>query len=142
MAELTPTFPTGAHDWAAFILIVALGLFKLDRGTVMARRARYVDRLGLSFIVFDLAFSVTFLLNGASILYPDYTSRSAVFWFTFVLLFSAMAWQWIEVRIAAGQRIHAAVSGTTEIGDTWEPGDPDRRNGEPGRRLVDYERTG
>lgn len=132
--DLDPTWPHGAHVWASFTLLVLLGLFKLDRGTIMLRRARYVDRFGASIITFDLVFGVTFLFSSLRMLYPPLARNDVLFWATLVPLFAAMTWQWIEVRIAIAQRLEVALAGATAEHDQWEPGDPERRVGPADRR--------
>jgi hypothetical protein len=132
---LVPTWPDSSRAIAAFVLIFLMGLFKLDRGTLMKRRSAYIDHFGASIITFDLVFAVTFLAGSVEALYPRIGDNGLVFWATLIPLFLALAWQWIEIRIAAHERIAVSMGGPSAHG--WQPGDPDRRGPLPGRRASD-----
>lgn len=133
-----PTWPNSLHTWAVFAFSLALAIFKLDRGTLMWRRSSYVDRFGASIITFDLVMGATFLIVAAQSLYPRLQQSETVFWSLLLPLGLAMFWQWIEIRLATRERVHVAVAGVPVTGSTWQPGDPDRRSGKPGRRVTDH----
>jgi hypothetical protein len=118
-----------------------MGLFKLDRGTTMRRRAVYVDRFGASIITFDLVFALTFIAGSIETLYPALAQNEVVFWATLVPLFLAMVWQWIEIRLAPHERIVVSMAGPNAE-TTWKPGDPDRRSGKERRRNPPLMREG
>jgi hypothetical protein len=132
---LIPAWPHGTHAWIGFVLILVMALFKLDRGMLMYRRATYVDPFGASIITFDLVFAATFFFVDLEALYPGLKTTRGVFWVTLVPLSLAMLWQWAEIRLVEHERIVVSMGGPET--DGWQPGDPDRRNGLPGRRITD-----
>lgn len=133
--DLAPIWPDTAHSWAQLALITGMAVFKLDRGTLMKRRAAYVDRFGASIIAFDLVFGVTLLITAARLLVPRLQGSGVLFWATLVPLFLVMGWQWLEVRHAARERLHVAMAGAVAT-SPWQPGDPDRRTGPADRRRA------
>jgi hypothetical protein len=65
-----PRWPVGFDAWEGFATLVIIGLFKVDRGLMMMRRARVIDRLGWSIIIFDLTMGGLFLISMFWSLYP------------------------------------------------------------------------
>jgi hypothetical protein len=137
--DLDPTWPSGTQAWLAFALILGMGLFKLDRGLLMKRRAAYVDRFGASVITFDLVFGATLLVSTVTVLFPRLRTFDVIFWLTIAPLFVVMAWQWVEIRLASRDRVHVAMAGTISAAP-WSEGDPDRRL--EFRRVEDRELRG
>jgi hypothetical protein len=139
---ITPHWPSGFDRWESFLTLVIIGLFKLDRGTIMYRRARVIDRLGWSIIVFDWTMGALFLISMFWTLYPDtrygpWLPRAIV-----LILLVTTIWQWLEIRKASPVRVDLVAAGANG-GTVYRPADDqpiltDRRNGLPGRRITDF----
>jgi hypothetical protein len=134
---LIPHWPSGFDAWEGFLTLLIIGLFKLDRGTIMYRRAKVIDRLGWSIIVFDWVMGGLFVVSMFWSLYPG--TRYAP-WFPRVivlLLLVTTVWQWLEIRRASSVRVELVAAGANG-GSIYHPDESypavDRRTGPPDRR--------
>jgi hypothetical protein len=119
---ITPHWPSGFDRWESFLTLVIIGLFKLDRGTIMYRRARVIDRLGWSIIVFDWTMGALFLISMFWTLYPDtrygpWLPRAIV-----LILLVTTIWQWLEIRKASPVRVDLVAAGANG-GTVYRPDD-------------------
>ena len=138
-ASLIPEMPSGFDAWETFIVIAALGLFKLYRATVLKRRSHHIDRFGWSIILFDYAFAVVFLVSITFTLYPGLRhitmSRGLL-----LLLLAVTIWQAWEVWRADTARVDVTVGGTNGTPGDDAPPSQERRTHY--RRLEDRQVRG
>jgi hypothetical protein len=117
---LIPHWPSGFDAWEGFATLVIIGLFKVDRGLMMMRRARVIDRLGWSIIIFDLTMGGLFLISMFWSLYPSTAFRP---WFprlTVLALLITTVWQWFEIRRASAVRVDLVAAGANG-GSVYHP---------------------
>jgi hypothetical protein len=119
---LVPHWPSGFDAWEGFFTLLIIGLFKLDRGSIMYRRARVIDRLGWSIIVFDWVMGGLFIVSMFWSLYPDtryapWLPRAVV-----LLLILTTIWQWLEIRRASAVRVDLVAAGANG-GSVYRPAD-------------------
>jgi hypothetical protein len=131
---ITPQWPQGFDGWETVVVLAIVGMFKMDRGRIMHHRARFIDRLGWSIIVFDVVFGGLLLLRILWSLYPETALQP---WFPrvgSVVLVSVAMWQWRLVRKAPQVRVDQVAAG--DAAATASPVYPeiDRRQGPPDRR--------
>jgi hypothetical protein len=140
---LVPHGPSGFDAWEGFLTLLIIGLFKLDRGTIMYRRARVIDRLGWSIIAFDWVMGGLFVVSMFWSLYPDtrygpWLPRAIV-----LLLILTTVFQWWEIRRASTARVDLVAAGANG-GSIYHPDEPapltDRRV--TYRRVEDRELRG
>jgi hypothetical protein len=105
---------------------------------MMMRRARVIDRLGWSIIIFDLTMGGLFLISMFWSLYPGTAFRP---WFprlTVLALLITTVWQWFEIRRASSVRVDLVAAGANG-GSVYHPEDDayegvERRVGPSDRR--------
>ena len=131
----TPHWPEGFDRWESFVTILLLALFKIDRGTIMRRRAPVIDAFGWSIIIFDWVFGAVFMISVFWTLYPDTRLAPWGTRVTVAALLVVTLWQWAMVRRATQDRVELVASGVTN-GNHWQPGDPERRTGAADRRVA------
>jgi hypothetical protein len=143
-SALVPHWPSGFDAWEGFLTLLIIGLFKLDRGTIMYRRARVIDRLGWSIIAFDWVMGGLFIVSMFWSLYPDTRYAPWLPRAIILLLISTTIWQWLEIRRASTVRVDLVAAGANG-GSVYRPADEppvltDRRSWY--RRAEDRELRG
>ena len=137
--HFVPEWPAGFDRWESFIVILALGLFKFYRATVLKRRSHYIDRFGWSIILFDYVFAFVFCVSILFSLYPELRhiniSRGML-----LLLLGVTIWQAAEVWRADTARVEITVGGTNGTPGDDAPPSQERRTHY--RRLEDRQLRG
>lgn len=147
-AWLTPAWPDSFDDQELLVYVLFYALMKSDRGSVMQRRARRIDRFGWSLILFDRVHGAAFFVIAARIMYPEVFGSPWILRVTFAVLIAVTVWNWIEVRMADWQRLDRAVGHRNQRPE--RSGQRDRRSGHQRRRedrirdqrLAEFERHG
>jgi hypothetical protein len=132
---ITPQWPQGFDAWESVVVLIIIGSFKMDRGRIMHHRARFIDQLGWSIIMFDVVFGGLLLL---SIVWAFYPVTSLGPWLPRIgslLLVATAMWQWRCIRKAPQIRVdHVAAGDTVDQVINGGPVTQDRRVGPPDRR--------
>lgn len=101
-------WPHGFSGWYDVLLLLMLMLFKLDRGTTMWRRSRFIDRLGASFIASDFTIGLAYGVALMWTLYPP-LAGDLERWMVRTVVSVVLGWAWIQMRLATSDRIDKAV---------------------------------
>jgi len=131
---IIPNWPVGFDAWLSLLTLINVGQMKIYRGCVMEVRARMIDQLGWSIILFDLVFGILFMLAAIWTLYPELMFTTWMNRFDLIALNLITAWQTILIHRATTRRIQRSVG--PEIAHTAVPiyRGPERRVGPADRR--------
>ena len=110
----SPHWPHGFGNWYDLALLVALALFKLDRGRTMWRRSRFVDWLGASFIASDFAIGFAYGAGVAFALFPSLLADGWLRWAVRTAVTATIGTAWLLMRRAAPARVASAVGGRAD----------------------------
>lgn len=131
---ITPDWPVGFDAWLGLLTLINVGQMKVYRGCVMEVRARMIDQLGWSIIVFDWVFGALFLLAAIWTLYPGLMFTTWMNRVDLIALNLITAWQTILIHRATSRRIARSVGPETPAAAGMYRG-PERRVGPIDRRA-------
>jgi ABC-type xylose transport system permease subunit len=104
-------WPPAFGDWFDLLLLTLIVLFKLRRGTLLRRRARYIDRIGLSTILADYALGLAYLYALLVTLYPQLRPHEEIRWPVRIMVSVVVGWAWWTAERASTDRINMAMGG-------------------------------
>jgi len=117
LQDFITTWPVGRIEWAEFIMLAMIVLFKIDRATTLYKRSRFFDRLGVSTICVDVMFVLVYLYAIARRVHPELSTVTALRVGVVILAALGIGWGWYEVRRASNKRIEGAMAGDVKPDD-------------------------
>lgn len=138
LSFLVPHLPHGYSGWDAMTTLVYIGFFKIMRGVVMKHRAAFVDRMGWSFICWDVGVGAAFVLASVWAFYPALRFHLIGPIAINLMLKLLTTWQVYEIVRQPQTRVEAAASGMIVANGNGDFSGEDRR--EYQRRMDDRTR--